>query len=102
MREDELRIVVLYNSLTDKELYKLDFTLEILPKNQILDKINLIGSGYLYKLLSNYLNLPIIDDFGMNVKESNIPTVCEITRILFDIVLIDLFDREKKVSRYAF
>lgn len=74
------------------KLIKVDLSqsLERIPKNLIWDKIKrLVGSGYFYQLIEDFLNFPIIDDFGMNQKDISIhiPTVCEITRILFDIVL---------------
>lgn len=96
----ENRGQLLYKSLKEmikvNKLHKLDLnqSLEIMPKNLILEKIKcLIGSGYFVQLIDNYLHLPIIDDFGMH-HDCNIPTVCEITRILFDIILMEVFDRE--------
>ena len=47
-----------------------------------------------YRLISSLLNLPIIDDDGSDIIFVGMPPVGEITRVLFDIVLMDIFDRE--------
>lgn len=81
-------------------LYKLDLmaSLRIIPISLILDKVKpFVGDGSVYKLISSLLFLPIIDDDGMNrsdISNGGIPPVGEITRVLFNIVLMDIFDRE--------
>ena len=57
----------------------------------------LVSDGDVYKLISSLLCLPIIDDHGNHRSDScisGIPPVGEITRVLFNIVLMDIFDRE--------
>ena len=81
-------------------LYRLDLmaSLRILPISLILDKVKpFVGEGSVYKLISSLLNLPIIDDAGnhsSDISFGGIPPVGEITRVLFNIVLMDIFDRE--------
>jgi hypothetical protein len=80
-------------------LYRLDLmaSLKIIPISLILDKVKLfVGDGSVYKLISSFLNLPIIDDDGndISISKCGIPPVGEITKVLFNIVLMDIFDRE--------
>lgn len=78
-------------------LYKVDFmpSLRILPISLILDKVKpFVGEGPIYNLIESFLSLPIIDDDGKNRAVGGIPSVGEITRVLFNIVLMDIFDRE--------
>lgn len=80
-------------------VYKLDLSesLTKIPISLILDKVMpLVGEGSVYKLISSFLNLPIYDEDG-NLRSdisSGMPPVGEISRQLFNIVLIDIFDRE--------
>lgn len=77
-------------------LYKLDLgdSLRIIPKTLILDKVKpFVGDGTVYKLISSFLDLPIIDDDGKNISYG-IPPVGEITKVLLNIVLMEIFDRE--------
>ncbi|XAR56186.1 hypothetical protein NMG60_11036564 [Bertholletia excelsa] len=83
-----------------KRLYRIDLTasLSTMERSLILDRVKpLVGDGSIYELISSFLDLPIIDDDG-NVRSDNcfgvIPPVGEITRVLFNIVLMDTFDRE--------
>lgn len=63
------------------------FTVQCLP---------LVGEGYVYGLISSFLNLPIYDDnenhFGLD--RSGMPVMGELSRVLFNIVLKETFDRE--------
>jgi hypothetical protein len=90
-----------YNSIKQMgkvdRMYKLDLTasLNIIPISHILDKVKpFVGEGSVYNLISSLLNLPIIDDDGNHITFGGIPPVGEITRVLFNIVLMDIFDRE--------
>lgn len=74
-------------------------SLDILPISLVLDRVKpLVGDGSIYKLIHSFLKLPIIDEDGKKdtVKERScgIPIAGEITRVLFNIVLKDVFDRE--------
>ncbi|KAF3452227.1 hypothetical protein FNV43_RR08325 [Rhamnella rubrinervis] len=81
-------------------LYKIDLmeSLRYLPISLVLDKIkHFVGDGSVYKLISSFLSLPINDNDGKNRKEiitCGIPPVGEITRVLFNIVLMEIFDQE--------
>ncbi|XP_044481937.1 uncharacterized 39 kDa protein in mitochondrial S-1 and S-2 DNA-like [Mangifera indica] len=81
-------------------LYRLDLmaSLRIIPISLILDKVKpFVGDGSVYKLISSFLFLPIIDDNGnhrSDISFGGMPPVGEITRVLFNIVLMDIFDRE--------
>jgi hypothetical protein len=81
-------------------LYRLDLTasLRMIPISLILDKVKpFVGDGSVYKRISSFLNLPIIDDDGnhrSDISLGGMPPVGEITRVLFNIVLMDIFDRE--------
>lgn len=81
-------------------LYKLDLmdSLRIIPITLILDKVKpFVGEGSVYKLISSWLYLPIIDDDGnhrSDISFGGMPPVGEITRVLFNRVLMDIFDRE--------
>jgi hypothetical protein len=69
----------------------------MIPISLILDKVKLfIGDGnlYLYRLISDFLNIPIYDDFGNRRFDVSLPPIGELTRVIFNIVLIDVFDRE--------
>jgi hypothetical protein len=91
-------------------LYRLDLraSLSLIPISLILDKVKpFVGDGSVYKLISSFLFLPIIDDDGKNrsdISFGGMPPVGEITRVLFNIVLMDIFDREfpKKFPGIAF
>lgn len=81
-------------------LYRLDlkYSLNIIPKSLVLDNVkSFVGDGYVYNLISSILNLPIIDEDGNHrddISLGGIPPVGEIARVLFNIVLMDIFDRE--------
>lgn len=81
-------------------VYRLDLqaSLKTIPISLVLDKIkHLVGDGSVYKLISSFLNLPIIDDDGnhrSDISCGGIPPVGEITKVLFNIMLRDTFDRE--------
>ena len=81
-------------------LYRLDLkaSFSLIPISLILDKVKpFVGDGSVYKLISSLLILPIIDDDGnhrSDISFGGIPPVGEITRVLFNIVLMDIFDRE--------
>lgn len=69
----------------------------MIPISLILDKVKLfVGDGnfYLYRLISDFLNIPIYDDFGNRRFDVSLPPIGELTRVIFNIVLIDVFDRE--------
>ncbi|GAU19228.1 hypothetical protein TSUD_199100 [Trifolium subterraneum] len=40
----------------------------------------------------NFLNIPIYDDFGNRRFDVSLPPIGELTRVIFNIVLIDVFD----------
>uniref|UniRef100_A0A5C7GQC4 Reverse transcriptase domain-containing protein n=1 Tax=Acer yangbiense TaxID=1000413 RepID=A0A5C7GQC4_9ROSI len=79
-------------------LYRLDLmdSLRIIPISLILEKVKpFFGEGSVcYNLISSFLYHPIIDDDGNHISFGAIPPVGEITRVLFNIVLMDIFDRE--------
>jgi hypothetical protein len=82
-------------------LYRLDLSasLRTIPRTFIFDKVkHLVGDGSVYKLILSLLNLPIIDDDGNDRSDISffgvIPPVGEITRVLFNIALMEIFDRE--------
>lgn len=90
-----------YESLQQMEkvdrVYKLNLkaSLSLIPKSVILDKVKpFVGDGSVYKLISSLLYLPIISYDGDNISFGGIPPVGEITRVLLNIVLKDIFDRE--------
>ena len=67
----------------------------MIPISLILDKVKLfVGDGNLYRLISDFLNIPIYDDFGNRRFDVSLPPIGELTRVIFNIVLIDVFDRE--------
>lgn len=81
-------------------LYKIYLmeSLSILPISLILDRVKpLVGDDFVYKLISSFLILPLVDTDGntrRDIHPSGIPPAGEITRVLFNIVLTDIFDRE--------
>lgn len=82
-------------------LYKIDLnqSLDMITNSMILDKVKpLVGGGKVYKLISSFLELPILnyDRDGNPWLGQGMPPVGEITRVLFNIVLMDIFDRELK------
>ena len=91
-----------FDSLQEMEkvdrLYRLDLiaSLRFIPSSLILDKVKpLVGDGIVYKLISSLLSLPIIDEDGNHRSDISfgMPPVGEITKVLFNIVIKDLFDR---------
>lgn len=71
----------------------------MIPKSKILDKVKpFVGEGYVYRLISSFLNLPIYDEnenhFRLDRNRSGIPAIGELSRVLFNIVLKETFDRE--------
>lgn len=94
-----------YKSLNEigkvDKVYKLDLnnSLNYIPISRILHIIKpLVGSSSVFNLISSFLYLPIIDNYGNNYYRSKfltgIPPLGEITRVLFDLVLIEIFDRK--------
>lgn len=82
-------------------LYRVELhtSLSNIPISLILDKVKpLVGDGsVVYKLISSFLKLPIIDDDGnhrSDMSYGGIPPGGEIARVLFNIALMDIFDRE--------
>lgn len=80
-------------------LINLGSSLSKIPKSFILEKIlSLVGEGPVYNLLLSFVDLPIIDDDGIDRKEEircgAFPVAGEICRVLLNIVLMDIFDRE--------
>lgn len=74
----------------------LDKSLLILTKSVILEKVKpFVGEGSVcYNLISSFLHLSAIDMDGNTVSfDGCIPIVGDISKVLFDIVLMD-FDRE--------
>ena len=101
---DRLEILAesFFDSLQEMEkvdrLYRLDLiaSLRFIPSSLILDKVKpLVGDGIVYKLISSLLSLPIIDEDGNHRSDISfgMPPVGEITKVLFNIVIKDLFDR---------
>lgn len=96
------QVTKLYSSLQQMgnvdRLYRLDLmaSLRIIPISLILEKVKpFFGEGSVcYNLISSFLYNPIIDDDGIHISFGAIPPVGEITRVLFNIVLMDIFDRE--------
>lgn len=78
-------------------LYRLDLmaSLSIIPISLILEKVKpFVGDGSdCYNLISSFLNLPIINDNGNHIRFGGMPLVGELSRVLFNIVLMDIFDR---------
>ena len=84
-------------------LYRIDLSTSLtkIPISLILNKISsLVGDSTVYKLIYSFLNLPIIDDSGNyrdDIAKGGLPPAGEISRVLFNIVLMEIFDRD--VSR---
>lgn len=74
-----------------------------IPICLILNKVkSLVGDGLVYNLIASYLCLPINDSEGYISRRqitNGMPPLGEISRVLFDIVLMDFFDLEFK-KRY--
>lgn len=81
-------------------LYRLDLkaSLSIIPSRVVLEHVKqFVGDdGFVYKLIASFLNLPIIDEDGNHRDDVSfgIPPVGEISRVLFNIVLMGIFDRK--------
>lgn len=81
-------------------LFKLDLkdSLRIIPIPLILSTVKpLVGDGPIYKLIESFLSLPIIDDNGndrSSISMGGMPVSGEISRLLFNIVLLDIFDQK--------
>lgn len=83
-------------------LYKFDLTesIRIIPKSVVLERVKeYVGDSFVLELVESFLNIHVIDDDGNDRSEftSGIPLAGEITRILFNIVMIQIFDREFKL-----
>lgn len=80
-------------------LYRLYFkrSLCIIPKCLVLDSVkSLTGDGDLSNKISSIFDLPIIDEYGNlrdDIRFGGIPPAGEIARSLFNIALIEIFDR---------
>lgn len=85
-------------------VYRLDLgpSLKKIPSSLVFSKVKPFfgDSCSVYKLISSLLYLPIVDIYGnnrrsdINLNGFGIPLVGEIPRVLFNIVLTDIFDRE--------
>ena len=80
-------------------LYKVDMTssISVITKAVVLKAVKpFIGeNGYVFRLVSSLLNLPIYTMDGVQVSiDSDIPLLGDLFRLLFHVVLMDIFDRE--------
>ena len=87
-------VKVLYNK-NRLRLLDLELSIKTIPTSLIEEKIkHLVGDSYVYKLISSFLNLPIIDyDLNRNSLGA-IPPVGQITTVFFNIILMHTFDRD--------
>ena len=80
--------------------YNIQHSLKTIPKSLIEEKIqSLVGdSSPILKLVSTFLRLKILDDDGNDCRGethlTGIPVVGEITKVLFNIYLMDTIDKD--------
>lgn len=69
----------------------------LLPKkSEILDMLKLfVGKGSVYQVMESFLSLMIITWTDLC---HSIPPAGEISKVLFNIVFKEIFDRDKKLS----
>lgn len=68
-----------------------------LPNSLVLEKVKpFVGEGSAcYSLISSFLNIQALDVNGHSISfGGKLPIVGEISKVLFNLVLIDIFDRE--------
>lgn len=80
-------------------LYKVDMTssISVITKAVVLKAVKpFVGdNGYVFRLVSSLLNLPIYTKDEVQVSiHSIIPPLGDLFRLLFHLVLMDIFDRE--------
>lgn len=81
-------------------LYRLDFKLPLInnyiPMSLFLDKVKLyVEEGSLcYNLIESFVNLPLIGDDGKSHPFKGMPQSGELSNVLNDLVLKEVFDRE--------
>lgn len=79
-------------------MYKVDLSPSEITKADVLMALKLFVVGdddYVYRLVKSLLELPIYNHYGFQVLlGSDIPPLGEVSRLLFNIVIMESFDRE--------
>lgn len=77
-------------------LYRIEISNTKMPVNQVLNMVKLyVEEGSVcYNLINSFLNLPLKDDIGTLVNLNCLPLAGEITRVLLNLVYINIIDRE--------
>ena len=94
---DFLQSIVDMNNVD--RLYKVDMSasISVITKAMVLKAVMpFVGNNdYVFRLVSSIFDLPIYTKDGFPVSaNSDIPPLGEISRLLFNVVLMDIFDRE--------
>lgn len=100
----EDRVDSFYNNIKQMKkvdrLYRIDLSSSLtrIPISLVLRRVSsLVSDRTVYKLIESFLNLPIIDDTGKyrdDISKGGMPPAGEITRVFFNIVLMEVFDKE--------
>lgn len=72
------------------------FLKQDIPTSQILEivKLYLDEKSFCYDIIKELLSLPVVDDNGKSYPLNLMPPIGEITRVLEDLVLTEIFDRQ--------
>nr|CBJ23357.1 hypothetical protein [Beta vulgaris subsp. maritima] len=80
------------------KLYKVEMasSLSVIRKSHVLKAVKpFLGDGYVFRLVRSIFDLPIYRNDGSLISlDHNIPPIGEVSRLLFNVVLMDIFDRE--------
>lgn len=110
-RLEDIKLDSFYNDLKSMgkvgRVYKLDLgdSCRMIQKSLILDIVkHSVEDSQIYKLITSYLHIPIIENGCYTDSCNGIPPAGEIMRVLFNLVLMEIFDREftKRFPSIAF
>lgn len=82
------------------KMYKIDLSasISVITKSQVIKALKpfIVGdNGYVFRLVCSLFELPIYTKDGVPVSvKTDIPPLGEVFRLLFNVVLMDIFDRE--------
>lgn len=91
-----------YSSISEmgkvNRLYQIEISDTKIPVNQVLNMVrHYVEEGSVcYNLINSFVNLPYKDDIGTLVYLNRLPFAGEITRVLLNLIYINLIDKEFK------
>lgn len=88
-------------------MIQLTCSLREIPMDHILDILHdFVGDYEVYKLIKSFISLPILDDMGLNCKDSLykqvLPNVGDIYQVLLEVIIASIFDTTFSQDRFPY